>query len=223
MSYSYSIIFDMRLNLSVQRAFSPLQIFFVGTDFFQSLCEVRPAGHTSTLAAAKAVVLLDGQQKRNNETEIDENTKTEMFGKKTSIFIIFPGPVLKSTDIRCQQSLTQNHMRSYEIHDMKHVASDNLFIHVSDPSFTLITKDSSAVTKAGNTAHKPSKAAATRPCLEHIEASDCWLLHSLIFSDVTMMSSVLFRFVWLLGEAQQVTRIDRKDTPRVCFKAQPKK
>ena len=86
MSYSYSIIFDMRLNLSVQRAFSPLQIFFVGTDFLQSLCEVRPAGHTSTLAAAKAVVLLDGQQKRNNETEIDENTKTEMFGKKKHQF-----------------------------------------------------------------------------------------------------------------------------------------
>lgn len=108
-------------------------------------------------------------------------------------------------------------MRSYEIHDMKHVASDNLFIHVSDPSFTLITKDSSAVTRAGNTAHKPSKAAATRPCLENIEASDCWFLHSLIFSDVTMMSSVLFRFVWLLGEVQQVTRIDRKDTPRVSI------
>ena len=114
--------------------------------------------------------------------------KRKCLEKKTSIFIIFPGPVLKSTDIRCQQSLTQNHMRSYEIHDMKHVASDNLFIHVSDPSFTLITKDSSAVTRAGNTAHKPSKAAATRPCLEHIEASDCWLLHSLIFPDVTMMS-----------------------------------
>lgn len=83
---SYSIIFDMRLNLSVQRAFSPLQIFFVGTDFLQSLCEVRPAGHTSTLAAAKAVVLLDGQQKRNNETEIDENTKTENVWKKNINF-----------------------------------------------------------------------------------------------------------------------------------------
>lgn len=115
-------MFDIMIrNLSVQRTFSPLQIFFVGTDFLQSLCEVRPAGHTSTLAAAKAVVLLDGQ-KRNNETEIDENKCLEK---------IFPGPVLKSTDIRCQQSLTQNHMKSYEIHDMRHVASDNLFIHVS--------------------------------------------------------------------------------------------